>query len=74
MEYLDLPLWAKYLLQGILAFVEISAAAVLLSRAGRSPYLAFLIILPYVQIAALWVFAFTVWPKLSSPIRPRKES
>lgn len=73
MEYLDLPLWGTYLTQGILAFVEIALAAVVLSRAGRSPYLAFLIILPYVQIVAIWMFAFTVWPKQGPAIRPRKE-
>jgi hypothetical protein len=63
MQYLGLPLWGQYLLQGILLFISIACAAVVLSRAGRSPYLAFLIAIPYVQIAALWVFAFTPWTK-----------
>jgi hypothetical protein len=65
MNYFDLPLWGQYLLQGILVFISIACAAVVLSRAGRSPYYAFLIVIPYVQIAALWVFAFTIWPKRS---------
>lgn len=63
MTYLDLPLWGRYLLQGILVFISIACAAVTLSRAGRSPYYALLIVIPYVQIAALWVFAFTPWIK-----------
>lgn len=59
-----LPLWAQYLLQGLVIFAEIAAAAVVLSRAGRSPYYALLLVAPYyVPIAALWAFAFTPWPK-----------
>lgn len=58
-----LPLWGQYLLQGLIIFSAIAAAAVVLSRAGRSPYYALLIIIPYVQIIALWIFAFTLWPK-----------
>lgn len=58
-----LPLWGQYLLQGILIFIALSASAVVLSRAGRSPYLALLLIAPYVNIIALWAFAYTAWPK-----------
>ncbi|MCE9507402.1 MAG: hypothetical protein K8R48_03670 [Alphaproteobacteria bacterium] len=63
MQYLGLPLWGQYLLQGILLFISIACAAVVLTRAGRSPYFALLIAVPYVQIIALWLFAFSVWPK-----------
>ena len=62
MQYLGLPQWGDYLLQGILTFVMLASAAVVLSRAGRSPYLAFLMVVPYVQIAAVWLFAFSLWP------------
>ncbi len=58
-----LPEWARYLVQGIITFIFLAASAVVLSRAGRSPYWALLMVVPYVQIVALWVFAFTVWPK-----------
>jgi hypothetical protein len=61
MNYLGLPLWGQYLLQGILVFISVACAAVALSRAGRSPYYALLIVIPYAQIIALWVFAFTPW-------------
>lgn len=63
MHYLGLPQWGEYLLQGILTFIMLASAAVVLGRAGRSPYFALLMIVPYVQIAALWVFAFSLWPK-----------
>lgn len=63
MHYPDMPQWAEYLLQGIFIFVMLSSSAVVLSRAGRSPYLALLMVIPYVQIIAVWAFAFSVWRK-----------
>ncbi len=61
MDYLGLPEWGEYLLKGILIFIGLSSTAVVLTRAGRSPYFAFLIIIPYVQIVAVWYFAFSIW-------------
>lgn len=65
MQYLGLPLWADYLVKGILIFAGIASAAVVLTRAGRSPYLAFLLVLPFVQVVAIWMLAFSPW-------RPRR--
>jgi len=62
-HYLGWPLWGQFLLQGILIFTLIAATAVALGKAGRNPYLAFQIAVPYVQIIALWVFAFAAWKK-----------
>ena len=62
MHYLGLPLWAEYLLEGILIFVGLASAAVVLTRAGRNPYLAFVLMVPYVQVAAIWYLAFSPWP------------
>ena len=67
MHYLGLPVWGQFLLEGILLFVEISAASVVLTRANRNPYFAFLIIIPYVQIVAIWYLAFSKWPKKADP-------
>jgi len=61
--YLGLPLWGQYLLQGVLVFITLAAGAVVLGRAGRSPYFSLLLTLPFVQIVAIWVFAFAKWPK-----------
>lgn len=58
MDYLGLPLWANYLLKGLLIFAGLSSGAVVLTRAGRSPYLTFLLLIPYVQIFAIWGLAF----------------
>ena len=62
MHYLGLPQWGEYLLKGIIIFIELSGAAVVLSRTGRNPYFAFLLMVPFVQIAAVWYLAFSVWP------------
>jgi hypothetical protein len=63
MEYLGLPLWGDYLLKGILIFAGLSSAAVVLTRAGRSPYLAFVLVVPFVQVIAIWLLAFADWSK-----------
>lgn len=63
MHYLGLPLWGEYLLEGILIFIGISSAAVVLTRAGRNPYFAFLLLIPYMPVIAVWYLAFSVWPK-----------
>lgn len=63
MSYLGLPLWGDYLLKGILIFIGLSSAAVILTRTGRSPYLAFLLVLPYVQVIGVWLLAFSDWSK-----------
>jgi hypothetical protein len=63
LNYLGLPQWGQYLLIGILLFILISSSAVVLTRAGRNPYFAFLIIVPvYGQVAAIWYLAFSAWP------------
>ena len=67
MHYLGMPQWGEYLLEGILIFIGIASAAVVLTRMGRSPYLAFLLIIPYVPIAAVWYLAFSAWP-----VQPKK--
>ena len=36
----------------------------ILSRAGYSPWLAILIVVPLVNLIALWVFAYADWPAL----------
>lgn len=60
------PFWLSSLLHGIFIFVSMAAGAVVLTRAGRSPWFTFLLLLPFVQIVALWVFAYTAWPKRDS--------
>lgn len=59
----DLSPQVELLIQGLCLFAQLAFAAMILSKAGRSPYFAVLAIIPYVFIVAIWVFAFTRWPK-----------
>lgn len=60
---LGFPQWLAYLIEGIFAFIALASGAVVLTRAGRSPYLTFLLLIPIVQIAAIWAFALTNWKR-----------
>jgi hypothetical protein len=64
MMFSDWPLWGQYLAQGLLMFGLMSFSAVILSRAGRSPYWAIFTVMPYFIVAAVWVLALTSWPRL----------
>ena len=46
-------------------------AARILRRTGLSPWWSLLVLVPYLNVAALWVFAFTRWP--SDPDASRAE-
>lgn len=59
-----LPEWARFLVQGILLFALMACSAVILGRAGRSPYWALLVIVPVAGMAAICAFAFCRWPRL----------
>lgn len=63
MNYLGLPQWGIYLLEGIFIFIGLASTAVVLTRAGRNPYWAFLMLVPFVQIFAVWYLAFAAWPR-----------
>lgn len=62
----DLPLYAQYLIQGIVMFVFMATSAVVFGKTGRSPYWALLVIVPYAFVVMIWIFAFTKWPGVKS--------
>jgi len=68
MSLLGLPMWLEYLIASILLLTLIISSAIALTKAGRHPAWCFLLLVPYVQIIALWVFAFSAWPAV-----PRKD-
>ncbi len=57
------PLWLSYLFHGIFLFVSLASGAVVLTRAGVSPWFVFVWLVPYGQIIGLWLFAYAAWPK-----------
>ena len=66
MIWSDLPEWARFLIMGLLLFSLMSMSAVILSRAGKNPYWALFMVIPYFCIVAIWFFAFTKWPKVDA--------
>jgi hypothetical protein len=48
-------------------------AARILRRTGLSPWWSFLVLVPYVNVAALWVFAFASWPSEDGAAGARRE-
>ncbi len=59
-----LPDWLRFLVQGILLFVLMAFSAVILGRAGRSPYWALLVVVPVVAVVAVCAFGFCRWPRV----------
>lgn len=58
-----LAAWQEYLIKGILLFCLMAFSGIALSRAGRSPYWAIFVVVPYFIVALFWLFAFCRWPK-----------
>ncbi|EJL28503.1 hypothetical protein PMI01_03515 [Caulobacter sp. AP07] len=58
--------WIHWLVVGLAllatGFVLGFPAARILRRAGFSPWWSFLVLVPYLNVVALWVFAFVRWP------------
>jgi hypothetical protein len=54
----------EYLLKGLTVFAMIALPAVVVGRAGKSPYLALLLMAPIANVWAVWAFAYSDWPKV----------
>jgi hypothetical protein len=61
---IDLPVWFSYLLKGLSIFAMLAFPAIVLARAGKSPYFALLLMVPFINVAIVWGFAYAEWPKL----------
>jgi hypothetical protein len=46
-------------------FFLMAFSAIALTRAGRSPYWAIFVVIPYFMIVMVWLFAFCRWPKIA---------
>jgi hypothetical protein len=68
----SLPQWAQYLVEGLLIFLLMASSAIVLGRAGKSPWWALLMLVPYnvVVVALIWAFAFSKWPRIDGQKTP----
>ncbi|MEM9784833.1 MAG: hypothetical protein AAF899_20495 [Pseudomonadota bacterium] len=58
--------WVQYVVLAVLLAVPMWR---LLPRAGLSPYLSFVALLPFGIVALLWVMAFRRWPGDAAAVR-----
>lgn len=59
---LGMPPWVTLLIVAILLLYGMFLAGRALARAGMNPALALLLLIPFVQIVAVWAFAYARWP------------
>ncbi len=68
MEWLNgLEPWLANLIVGLLIVARMALGAVVLIRAGLSPLWVLLLLVPFIEVIAIWVFAYTRWPRLDGP-------
>lgn len=61
-DLLSLPQWAEYTLAGIIIVYMMYLVGKILARSGHSPAWSLLLLIPFVQIIAIWYYAFKKWP------------
>jgi heme/copper-type cytochrome/quinol oxidase subunit 2 len=57
-----LPIWAEYLIAGIMVMVLLISAGIAIGKTGRHPAWALLLLVPWAQIIVFWLVAYCVWP------------
>ena len=63
---LGLEPWLGYLIIAVCLTYLLSMGGWVLARAGRSPLWVLLLLVPWVNLAAIWVFAYIRWPAQSA--------
>ena len=59
---LHLPGWLISVVVGVQISAKIGLGGWILARGGRSPLWILLLLVPYGELLALWVFAYADWP------------
>ncbi len=63
----ELPRWGLLSLYGVALTYTIAAGGFVLARAGLKPLWILLLLIPTVNVAALWVWAYRSWPREIPP-------
>lgn len=56
--------WQEMLIMSLLGAFLVLCGGMIAGRAGRAPFWGLLLLLPIVQIIAIWIFAFMRWPRV----------
>jgi hypothetical protein len=59
---LGLEPWLGYLIIAVILTYTLAAGGWVLAKAGRSPLWILLLLVPYLNVVAIWAFAYTRWP------------
>lgn len=54
--------WQFYLIISLVMTYTMVAGGWVLAKAGRSPLWVLFLLIPYVNVLAIWVFAYMRWP------------
>jgi len=57
-----LPPWIGMLIISLILVYAIALGGWVLAKAGRSPVWVLLLLVPYVNVIAVWAFAYARWP------------
>lgn len=58
-----LPLWADYLVGGITILLFLVSGGIAIGKSGRNPSWALVMLVPWVQIVMIWLWAYKRWPR-----------
>lgn len=62
-----LPLWSGYLLVGMLGGYSLFLAGLTVVRTGHHVLWTLLLVVPVLNIVAVWLLAYRRWPRLDGP-------
>lgn len=65
-----LPIWLSHLFIGILLTFKVCLGGWVAIKAGRTPLWGVVLLIPYLDLLAIWIFAFVPWPALQKPHSP----
>jgi len=58
--------WQEMLIMSVLGGLLVMLAGMIAIRAGRAPFWGLLMLIPFVQIIAVWIFAFIPWSRVDT--------
>lgn len=61
---LGLEPWQGYLVIALILTYTVSIGGWAVAKAGRSPLWVLLLLIPYLNVLAVWAFAYARWPAL----------
>lgn len=61
--FIQLPRWIMLSVYGVMLTYSIAAGGFALARGGIKPLWVLLLLVPTVNVVALWVWAYGTWPR-----------